>query len=390
VSAPQAPTFEELTAVRRPGSAPASRTPEATGSPNAPQVDVVADGSFEAGTPNPSWNEFSLLFGTPLCTVALCGGPAPHTGIWHAWFGGAGGPAEEGYVDQDVTILSGTATLSFWLQIGVVSPATGVLTASVDGTAVFTATEADAATYSTYTQVTVDVSAFADDGVHNLRLGQSNPDNGANNINFFVDDVVLDAVTAGGCTANDIPWLSVSPSFGTTPFGNTSEVEVTFDSTGLASGTYTGTVCIDSNDPVNPTINVPVTLTVTPPSVALAASSYSVAENAGSTTVTATLSASYPTTVTVSYATSDGTALAGSDYTTVTGTLTFAPGATSATFTVPILDDTADEPDVLFTVTLSSPSGATLGSPASATVTILDDEVVYLLHLPIILRGTVN
>jgi predicted extracellular nuclease/subtilisin-like proprotein convertase family protein len=47
----------------------------------------------------------------------------------------------------------------------------------------------------------------------------------------------------------DVPWLSVSPSNGTTAAGNAIDVTVTLDSTGLAVGTYNANLCIDSNDP---------------------------------------------------------------------------------------------------------------------------------------------
>jgi N-acetylneuraminic acid mutarotase len=78
-------------------------------------------------------------------------------------------------------------------------------------------------------------------------------------------------------------------------------------------------------------------------------------------------------TVTVAYATQDGSATAGKDYTAISGTLTFAPGQTSQTFTVPLLNDpTADGADA-FTVTLGSPTGgARLGTPATATVSLHD------------------
>ena len=45
----------------------------------------------------------------------------------------------------------------------------------------------------------------------------------------------------------------------------------------------------------------------------------------------------------VNYATGNGTATAGSDYTATSGTLNFAIGQTNATFTVPIINDTAVE-----------------------------------------------
>ena len=37
---------------------------------------------------------------------------------------------------------------------------------------------------------------------------------------------------------------------------------MTFDSTGLAAGTYEGVLCIESNDPDESVVEVPVSLTV--------------------------------------------------------------------------------------------------------------------------------
>ena len=77
--------------------------------------------------------------------------------------------------------------------------------------------------------------------------------------------------------------------------------------------------------------------------------------------------------VTVNYATADGSATAGSDYTAVSGVASFAPGATGAIITVPIIGDTIVEPDETFTVNLSNASGANI-SVASAVGTILNDD----------------
>ena len=43
--------------------------------------------------------------------------------------------------------------------------------------------------------------------------------------------------------------------------------------------------------------------------------------------------------ITVAYATANGSATAGSDYQTGSGTLTFAPGETSKTISVPVIGD---------------------------------------------------
>jgi hypothetical protein len=63
--------------------------------------------------------------------------------------------------------------------------------------------------------------------------------------------------------AGEIPWFSVDPAVGVTEGGMSSPVTVTFDSTGLADGTYTSTLCVANNDPTNPLVQVPLTLNVT-------------------------------------------------------------------------------------------------------------------------------
>jgi len=63
--------------------------------------------------------------------------------------------------------------------------------------------------------------------------------------------------------APEIPWLSENPTSGTVPAGSSTDVTVTFDSTGLAVGSYFGNLSIKSNDPDQPEVIVPVTLNVT-------------------------------------------------------------------------------------------------------------------------------
>ena len=69
-----------------------------------------------------------------------------------------------------------------------------------------------------------------------------------------------------------------------------------------------------------------------------------------------------------------GTATAGGDYTAVGDTLTFAPGETTKTVSLPILDDTSYEGGETVILTLSASVNAVLGSPASHTLTVEDDE----------------
>ena len=92
-------------------------------------------------------------------------------------------------------------------------------------------------------------------------------------------------------------------------------------------------------------------------------------------TITVKLNAPATQTVTVNYATiTGGTATAGSDYTATSGTLTFAPGETSKTFTIPITNDTVVDSNETVKLSLTSPTNAVLGTPASATLTIIDND----------------
>ena len=86
-----------------------------------------------------------------------------------------------------------------------------------------------------------------------------------------------------------------------------------------------------------------------------------------------TLSGSTARTVTVDYATMDGSAAAGADYASVSGTLTFAPGESSASIPVDIVDDETYELDETFLARLSSPVNAVIAN-GEATGTILDDD----------------
>jgi hypothetical protein len=85
-------------------------------------------------------------------------------------------------------------------------------------------------------------------------------------------------------------------------------------------------------------------------------------ENGGPVSVGVTRSGSLASTATVSY-------LAGS----AAGTLTFGPGETSKTITVPVADDAFDAPDRTVKLSLSSTDAlVTTGGPA--TLTITDDD----------------
>ncbi|MEY9128405.1 DUF4082 domain-containing protein [Bradyrhizobium yuanmingense] len=140
------------------------------------------------------------------------------------------------------------------------------------------------------------------------------------------------------------------------------------------------TFAIGLQNPGSGSLGAPRTVLVTivdddsPATIAMADVVLSVAESSPTATITLLRSGPVNQAATVGFTTSSGSALAGSDYTTTSGTVTFAAGQASQTVSVPIVNDTTPENDETFTVTLSNPTGATLGSQVTTTVKILDND----------------
>ena len=93
--------------------------------------------------------------------------------------------------------------------------------------------------------------------VKNLNLTLSNP--GTETVNWTIAELN----TGTNCDApSDISWASVLPVAGSTISGLMTSTVVTFDATLITNRTLTGTLCIDSNDLLEPRITVPLTMTV--------------------------------------------------------------------------------------------------------------------------------
>jgi PKD repeat protein len=80
----------------------------------------------------------------------------------------------------------------------------------------------------------------------------------------YIDELLLINTIRWVSNAATI-WLTSSPTSGTVSFpAGQSTVNITLDASGLAPGIYQTTINIATNDPQNPTISIPVTLTVLP------------------------------------------------------------------------------------------------------------------------------
>ena len=130
----------------------------------------------------------------------------------------------------------------------------------------------------------------------------------------------------------------------------------------------TGAICTDDNRSLSNSLSA----TVAGPNPTVSVSDANATEG-DAVEFTVSLSAASSQAVTVQYATSAGTAESGTDFAAASGTLTFGATETSKTVSVATTSDLVDEENETFTLTLSSPTNATLGD-ATATGTINDDD----------------
>ena len=130
----------------------------------------------------------------------------------------------------------------------------------------------------------------------------------------------------------------------------------------IADGQGVGTIVNDDTAPAAPSLRI---------------NDVSVTEGNSGTrniTFTVTLSAAATGTVGVTATTANGTATAGTDYTGGTVTLSFAPGQTSRTASLPVRGDTTVEPNETFFVNLSNATGGATIADGQGIGTIVNDD----------------
>ncbi len=109
--------------------------------------------------------------------------------------------------------------------------------------------------------------------------------------------------------------------------------------------------------------------------VAFASATASVAENGGSATISLNRTGGSNGELTVTVNVTGGTATAGGDFTAGPYTATFADGATTASFTIPIIDDNIFEGSETIVLSIASVNNAgAIGAPSVTTVTIAEND----------------
>jgi hypothetical protein len=176
------------------------------------------------------------------------------------------------------------------------------------------------------------------------------------------------------------PLVGVTP-----PPGLTLGTDGVLSGTPTAAGTYSmrietfndnGSNWADTSITIGLASPIPVPTPVPSPKPKVSVGGLSMPEgNSGRTTVLVPvrLSAASSTPVTVAWHTANGTAVAGKDYVAAHGTVTIPAGQLTATIPVSVIGDRVKERNETFTVVLTTPNGATLGT-ARGIVTIANDD----------------
>lgn len=126
-----------------------------------------------------------------------------------------------------------------------------------------------------------------------------------------------------------------------------------------------------------------------PGTVQFTAGTASVSENFSSVVLSVSRTGGSVGAASVNFATTGITATPGSDFTAQTGTLNWSNGeSASKNIVVPITNDALIEGNETFSVTLSSPTGATLGATTTTTVTITDNDFASAPDAPTIGAAT--
>ncbi len=197
-------------------------------------------------------------------------------------------------------------------------------------------------------------------------------------------DVSVDFSTANGSASAGSDYQSASGAV-TIPKGSVSStVEVTIlgDTDVEQDETFTLTL----SNPVNATLGTAEAVgsimnddaAVTLAAIDVSSASMDEGDSGSQQLVfTITLDKSANDDVGVDFSTTDGSASAGSDYQSASGTVTIPKGSLSSTVEVTILGDTDVEQDETFTLTLSNPVNATLGT-TEATGSIVNDDVLVV------------
>lgn len=222
-----------------------------------------------------------------------------------------------------------------------------------------------------FTSQTYSVNEGVGSGQATISVARAGGTNGTTTVNFYTQD---------GSAANGVHYRATSGTITFLPGESIKTFPVGIIDEKIVEGNHTvllylsnpsGTTALTISSAV---LNI-VDNDFSPGTLRFSAASYQVGEKGTNALITVMRVNGYTGIVAADFATSDGTAKAGVKYVKTSTRLAFADGETSKTVLIPIIDENAVEGDQSVILTLSNVSGgATLGSPGTALLSIIDDD----------------
>ena len=186
--------------------------------------------------------------------------------------------------------------------------------------------------------------------------------------------------SGGGTASIGVDHLSLPGSLTIAAGSSSGTIVITPIDDTLVEGDETVILILKTNaaytvgSPGNATVTIQDNDSTTTPTVTIAATDPTATEEGPTTgTFTVTRTGSTTSALTVYYS-GGGTASIGGDRLSLPGSLTIAAGSSSGTIVITPIDDTLVEGDETVILTLKTNAAYTVGSPGSATVTIIDND----------------
>jgi uncharacterized delta-60 repeat protein len=267
---------------------------------------------------------------------------------------------DDGVVTSDLTVNLALSNPTSPAQIG--NQPTAILTITNDETAV----SFSSATYSVPKNIVSGTAAISI-----VRQGGTS---GSATVSF--------STTSGGTAVPVTDYTPVTQTVTFSPGVSNVTVYIPINNNGIAEGNRTVTMQLVPGAgstivaPTNAILTIIDTVNA-PGQLAFSSAFYSITEGGGvgytNAYITVIRTNGSSGTISVGFQTFDGTAQAGVKYLSTNGVLTFGDGESSKTFVVPVINTpTAEGPETVLLVLTNATGGATLTSPAVATLTILN------------------
>jgi hypothetical protein len=356
----------------------ASGTGYSVGMPNSATVTIVDNESMPVATiaaTDSSANETSGDTGT--FTITLSCASTSNTYVYYTVSGTATSGSDFNSINSSVYFAAGSTTATITL-----SPYDDSIYEGNE-TVVLTLTSGSGYTVGSPNSATVTIAdnESAPTATIYYGSGSSVSEGSTGSFVFYLSPASAFSTTVnysiGGTAINGTDYSSIAGSITISPGLTSATLPISTIQDNIYEGDETITLTLTSGTgyTVGSMSSTTITIVDSPPTATITATDSTANETAGDTgTFTVSLSCPSTNSTTVNYYSMGGTATNGTDYNTIGTSVTIPAGSTTGTITITPIDDDIYEGSETVCLFLASGTGYSVGSPSSATVTIMDNE----------------